>query len=173
MSANQEKKKLIVEEIKEKIQNAKSMVFLDYKGLNVNNDILLRREFKKNNCEYKVYKNRLVLRALNDLGITGYEERLQNTLSVAFSYADETDAPRIAKKALADNPTMAIKFGIVGTDFVDEAGIKELAELPSREVLVAKLLSMLNAPATQLCGVLSANQRNLVYALDAVAKTKN
>ncbi len=169
MSANQDKKKLIVEEIKEKIEKAKSIVFIDYRGLNVNNDMKLRREFRKNNCEYKVYKNRLVLRALNDLGITGFEERLQNTLSVAFSYNDETDAARVAKNALADNPTIAIKFGIVDKKFVDEDGIKALAELPSREVLIAKLLGQLNAPAQQLCSVLSATSRNLVYALDAIA----
>ena len=169
MSANQDKKKLIVEEIKEKIEKAKSIVFIDYRGLNVNNDMKLRREFRKNNCEYKVYKNRLVLRALNDLGITGFKERLQNTLSVAFSYNDETDAARVAKNALADNPTIAIKFGIVDKKFVDEDGIKALAELPSREVLIAKLLGQLNAPAQQLCSVLSATSRNLVYALDAIA----
>ena len=173
MSANQEKKKLIVEDIKEKIQNAKSMIFIDYTGLSVNNDIKMRREFRKNNCEYKVYKNRLVLRALNDLGITGFEDKLHNTLSVAFSFNDETDAARVAKKATEDNPTISIKFGIVDKQYVDEAGVKALAELPSREVLVAKLLSMLNAPATQLCGVLSANTRNLVYALDAIANKQN
>ena len=169
MSANQEKKKLIVEEIKEKIQNAKSIIFIDYRGLNVNNDIKLRREFKKNNCDYKVYKNRLFLRALNDLGITGYEDRLQNTLSVAFSYNDETDAARVAKNALADNPTIAIKFGIIDKQFIDENAVKALADLPSREVLVARLLGQLNAPAQQLCSVLSATTRNLVYALDAIA----
>ncbi len=169
MSANQDKKKLIVEEIKQKVESAKSIVFIDYKGLNVTNDIKLRREFRKNNCEYKVYKNRLVLRALNELGITGFDDKLQNTLSVAFSFNDETDAPRVAKKALEDNPTIAIKFGIIDKAFVDENAVKALADLPSREVLIAKLLGQLNAPAQQLCSVLSANTRNLVYALDAIA----
>ncbi len=170
MSANLEKKQQIVEEIKDKAQRAKSIIFIDYSGMNVNSDMKLRREFRKNNCEYKVYKNRLVLRAFNELGIEGYEERLQNTLAVAFSYDDEVAAAKVAKSALADNPTISIKFGLVDKKFIDEEGVKALAELPSREVLVAKLLGMLNAPATQLCQVLSATGRNLVCALDAIAK---
>ena len=170
MSANLEKKKQIVEEIKDKAQRAKSIVFIDYSGMNVANDTKLRREFRKNNCEYKVYKNRLVLRAFNELGLEGYEERLQHTLAVAFSYDDEVAVAKVAKNALADNPTISIKFGLVDKQFIDEDGVKSLAELPSREVLVAKLLGMLNAPATQLCQVLSANGRNLVCALDAIAK---
>lgn len=170
MSANLEKKQQIVEEIKDKAQRAKSIIFIDYCGINVNNDIKLRREFRKSNCDYKVYKNRLVLRAFNELGIEGYEDKLQHTLAVAFSYDDEVSAAKVAKNALDDNPTISIKFGLVDKKFVDEDGVKALAELPSREVLVAKLLGMLNAPATQLCQVLSANGRNLVCALDAIAK---
>lgn len=69
MSANLEIKKQIVEEIKDKAQRAKSIIFIDYSGMNVSNDMKLRREFRKNNCEYKVYKNRLVLRAFNELEI--------------------------------------------------------------------------------------------------------
>ena len=153
MSANLEKKKQIVEEIKDKVERAKSLIFIDYCGINVNNDMKMRREFRKANCDYKVYKNRLVLRAFNELGIQGYEDKLQRTLAVAFSYDDEVSAAKVAKNALADNPTISIKFGLVDKQFIDENGVKAFAELPSREVLVAKLLGMLNAPATQLCQV--------------------
>ena len=77
MSANLEAKKQIVSEIKDKLSKAKSVTFVDYRGLTVEEDTALRREFKKNGSEYKVYKNRLMLLALNELGIQGAEEYLQ------------------------------------------------------------------------------------------------
>ena len=170
MSVNQENKKLIVEEIKQKVEKAKSMVFIDYRGITVNNDTAMRREFVKNGCEYKIYKNRLVLRALNDLGITGYDEHLQGTLAVAFSYDDEVSAAKIAKKAVKENQSMSIAFGIVGKEFADENAVNALAQLPSREVLIAQLLGMLNAPATGLVSVLNGPARAMVYALNGIVK---
>ena len=85
MSANQEKKKLIVEEIKEKIQNAKSIIFIDYRGLNVNNDIKLRREFKKNNCDYKVYKNTMMKLAFKGTPCEELDKHLESTNALAVS----------------------------------------------------------------------------------------
>ena len=173
MSANQENKKLLVAEIKEKIQRAKSMIFVNYAGLKVNDATAMRHNFAKNGCEYKVYKNRLVLRALNDCGITGMDESLQESLGVAFGYNDEVMAAKLLKEVVEANQKMSIKFGIVNKAFVDSEGVMALAELPSKEVLIAKLLGMLNAPATSLAMALSGVSRKLVYALDAVAKTKN
>ena len=85
MSANLEAKKLVVEEIKDKLSKSKSVTFVDYKGLTVAEDTAMRRQFKANGAEYKVYKNRLLLLALNELGIKGVEEYLQGTTAVAFS----------------------------------------------------------------------------------------
>jgi large subunit ribosomal protein L10 len=170
MSVNQENKKLIVEEIKQKVEKAKSIVFIDYRGITVNNDTAMRREFAKNGCEYKIYKNRLVLRALNDLGITGFDDKLQGTLAVAFSFDDEVSAPKIAKKAVKDNQSMSIAFGIVNNQFADTKALSALAELPSREVLIAKLLGMLNAPATGLVSVLNGPARAMVYALNGIVQ---
>jgi len=90
--------------------------------------------------------------------------------SVAFSFNDEVAAPKIAKKAVKENESMSIAFGIVGKEFADEKAIKALAELPSREVLIAKLLGMLNAPATGLVSVLNGPARAMVYALNGIAQ---
>jgi len=169
MSANLEKKQLLVDEIKEKIEKAKTMVFVNYLGLTVNADTALRREFKASGCEYKVYKNRLMLKALNDLGIEGYSERLQGTLGVAFGYNDEVSVAKIMKKALKENAKMVFAFGIVEKQYADEANIMALANLPSKEVLVAKLLGTLSAPATRLCSVLNGTARALTIALNAIA----
>lgn len=96
MSANLEAKKLVVEEIKDKLSRAKSVTFVDYNALTVAEDTQMRREFKKNGAEYKVYKNKLLLLALNELGINGAEEYLHGTTAVAFSFDDEVSGAKIA-----------------------------------------------------------------------------
>ena len=99
MSANQEAKKLVVEEIKEKIQNSKSVVLVKFNGLTVAEDTELRNEFRKQNVEYKVLKNTLVRRAFNDLGVTAFDEDLNGPTSVAFGL-DETGASKIIVDAV-------------------------------------------------------------------------
>ena len=172
MSANFEAKKVVVEEIKEKIQNSKSVVFVKFSGLTVAEDTELRREFRKNNVEYKVLKNTLIRRAFNDLGITDFDEDLNGPTSVAFG-ADETGASKViveAAKKLQDK--VSVKSAFVDGGRVDIEGVKTLAAMPSKEELVAKMLGSLQAPLTNFVGVLTAMPRGLVVALNAIAEKK-
>lgn len=169
MSANFEAKKVVVEEIKDKLARAKSVTFVDYRGLTVAEDNAMRREFKKNGAEYKVYKNRLMLLALNELGIHGAEEYLQGTSAVAFSYDDEVAGARIACDAAEKTKKLTVKFGLLNGTIVESKEIEALAKLPSKEVLVAKLLGTLNGPITALCRVLNAPTQGLAIALNAIA----
>ena len=98
MSANVESKKVIVEEIKAKIQASKSIVLADYKKLTVLEVTDLRRKFKAANCEYKVYKNTLVRRAFNELGVTDFDADLNGTTATVFC-ADETSGAAIFAQA--------------------------------------------------------------------------
>lgn len=159
MGSNRDNKVALVEAIKEKIQNSKCLVFLDYRGITVDKDTELRNKFRAENVEYRVYKNRLLLRALNDLGITGCDEMLQGTTSVAFSYDDETSAARIAKNFLPNVDTMSIKFGVLNGEVVDANKVKALAALPTKPVLLTQLLYVLNAPI-----------RGVAVALKAIAE---
>ena len=142
MSANFEAKKLVVEDIKNKIQNAKSIVFVKFVGLTVAEDTELRKEFRKNNVEYKVLKNTLIKRAFNDLG------------EAAKKYENK----------------VAVKSGYVDNQKVDVNGVKSLAAMPSKEELIAKMLGSMQAPLTNFVGVLSAMPRSLVIALNAIAE---
>ncbi len=172
MSANFEAKKVVVEEIKEKIQNAKSVVFVKFNGLTVAEDTELRREFRKNNVEYKVLKNTLIRRAFNDMGITDFDADLNGPTSVAFG-ADETGASKVIVEAVKKyQDKVSIKSAFVDGGKVDEAGVKALAAMPSKEQLVAKMLGSLQAPIANFVGVLSAMPRSLVIALNAVAEKK-
>lgn len=172
MSANFEAKKLVVEDIKNKIQAAKSVVFVKFVGLTVAEDTELRREFRKNNVEYKVLKNTLIKRAFNDLGITSFDDDLNGPTSVAFG-ADETAAAKVIVEAAKKYENkVAVKCAYVENEKIDENGVKALAAMPSQEELIAKMLGSLQAPITNFVGVLSAMPRSLVIALNAVAEKK-
>jgi large subunit ribosomal protein L10 len=172
MSANFEAKKQVVEDIKERIQNSKSVVFVKFEGLTVAQDTELRREFRKNNVEYKVLKNTLIKRAFNDLGVTDFDDDLNGPTSVAFG-ADETGAAKVIIEAVKkyDNK-VTVKSAYVDGGKVDENGVKALAAMPSKEELIAKMLGSLQAPISNFVGVLSAMPRSLVIALNAVAEKK-
>ena len=161
MSANFEVKKQVVEEIKEKINNSKSIVLVSFNGLTVQEDTELRGEFRKNGVEYKVLKNTLVRKAFNDLGVKDFDDDLNGPTSVAFG-SDETGASKVvfeATKKYADK--VSIKSGFVNNAKVDVNGIKALAAIPSRDQLLSILV-----------GTLSGFPRSLAVALNRVAEQK-
>ena len=161
MSANVEAKKQIVEEIKAKINSAKSIVLIDYKGLTVAEDTEFRCNMRKANVEYKVLKNTLMRKAFNELNVTAFDADLNGPTSVAFC-PDETSAARIAcEMCKTTNDKISVKSAYVDSAYVDKNGVKELAAIPSKDVLVAKL-----------AGALSGIVRGLAVALNAVAEKK-
>ena len=162
MSANLDAKKVIVEEIKEKIKSAKTLTFVDYRGLSAVEDTALRSAFRKANAEYKVYKNRLLLKALEELGMTGYESILEGTTAVAFGYEDEVTASKILVDTIKKTKKMQLKGGILDGKQIDVAMVETLASIPPKEVLITKLLYVLQSPV-----------RGLAIALDAIAKKEN
>lgn len=170
MSANFEAKKLVVEDIKERIQNAKSVVLVKFNGLTVAEDTELRREFRKNNVDYKVLKNTLIKRAFNDLGINDFDEDLNGPTSVAFG-PDETGASKVIVEAAKKYQNkITVKSAFVEGGKVGVEGVQALAAMPSKEELIAKMLGSLQAPISNFVGVLSAMPRSLVIALNAIAE---
>ena len=151
-----EAKKAIVEEIKAKYKEAKSVIFINYKGINVAQDTKLRKSFRERDVEYKIYKNRLLKIALDELGVTVYDPaNLEGTTSVAFG-KDEVGAANVLFGAMKEAKMLEAKFGIVNGEIVDSAKVEELSKIPSKEVLIAMLLGMLNAPVAALARVLDA-----------------
>ena len=161
MSANLDAKKVVVEEIKDKINKAVSLTFVDYRGLTVEEDTKMRAELRKAGVEYKVYKNRLLLKALNELGLTGYDDILEGTTAVAFGMQDEVSAPRIIVKTVEDTKKMQVKGGILNGARIDVNMVEQLAKIPSKEVLISKLLYLLQSPV-----------RSVAIALNAIAEKK-
>ena len=156
MSVNFENKKLKVEEIKDKLSRAKSAVFVSFIGTDVAKDTALRASIRNANGEYKVYKNTLLLRALNEIGVSGVEEHLHGTTSVAISYTDELVAAKAIGDARKDNEKIVVKFGILDGKVVDSTYVETLANIPSRETLLSKLAFLLKAPMQKLAVGLKA-----------------
>ena len=172
MSANFEAKKVVVQEITDKIKASKSVVLVDYNKLTVAEVSALRNTCKQAGCEYKVYKNTLVRKALNDLGYNDFDGDLNGPTAVTFG-ADETSAAKLMVQAAKDYENkVVIKSAFVDNAYVDKAGVKALASMPSREELVAKMLGSMQAPLSNFAGVLNNLVAGIVRVLNGIAQQK-
>lgn len=172
MSANFEAKKALVQEITEKINNSKSVIFVDYEKLTVAEVSELRNKCRQAGCEYKVYKNTLVRKAFNELGFTQFDSDLNGPTAVTFG-TDETAAAKVMVAAAKDyEGKINLKSAFVDNAYVDKNGVKALATMPSREELVAKILGSLQSPIANFAGVLNNLLSGIVRVLDGVAKSK-
>lgn len=174
MNKNLESKVLKVSQIVERLNNSKSMVMVDFKGITVEEITALRVKFREAGVDYVVLKNSLMQRALKETGIEGLDELLVGPSAFAFGMKDEVAPAKIITEFIDQSKSdkMAIKAGIVDNKVIDKNAVVALSKLPPREVLVAKMMGSLNAPIANFVGVLSATLRSLVYALDAVRKQK-
>ncbi|HHX77787.1 MAG TPA: 50S ribosomal protein L10 [Firmicutes bacterium] len=162
----------VVENLKEKFAAAQVVILTDYRGLNVKDITELRRQLREEGIEYKVVKNTLTKLAANKAGITDLDAYLEGPTAIAFSFEDPVQPAKILTKFAKAYEQLEIKAGVLQGKVIDIASIKELAELPSREVLLSKVLGAFQSPLVGFAGVLQGNLRNLVYVLDAVRKKK-
>lgn len=143
-------KKQQVEDIKAKIQSAQSLVIIDYMGLTVAEDTAFRKELRDNGVDYAVLKNRLVKIAFNELGYTEFDEALNGPTAVAFSSTDAVAPAKFIAKNIKALNKMKTKCGMVEGKFMDENGLKKIADIPSKEVLLAKMLGSMQSPISKL-----------------------
>ena len=171
--AKVELKQPVVAEISEAVKDAQSVVLVDYRGLTVEQDTALRKQLREAGVTYKVYKNTLLRKAFNELGVTAFDNDLNGPTATAFS-PDETAAAKIFADAVKAMPEKIIpKSAYVDNAYVDVNGIKALATMPSKEELIAKMLGSMQAPIANFAGVLSAMLRGVVIALNQIAEKKN
>ncbi len=152
------------------MKSSKSVVLVDYNRLTVAEVSELRNKCRKAGCEYKVYKNTLVRKALNELGFKDFDADLNGPTAVTFG-SDETNAAKVMVAAAKDlEDKIVIKSAFVDNAYVDKAGVKALAAIPAREELVAKMLGSLQSPASNLVGVLNNVVAGLVRVLNGIAQ---
>jgi large subunit ribosomal protein L10 len=161
----QEKEKLVTE-LSDKIKGAKALYYTDFTGLNVKRMTELRRQFRKAGIEYVVIKNTLALRAVNESGLVG--ERLRGPTGVVVSKDPVTAAKLLTDFAKANDSRPAVKGGMFEGTSIDEAQIKKLASMPSREQMLADLGAGLMSPMAAFVGALNGMMYMMVGALEAL-----
>lgn len=172
-----EAKKAIVADLKERLTGAKAAVFTSYSGLTVAQDTELRRKLREAGVSYQVVKNTMTRIAAKEAGLDGLDDIFNGTTALAIA-GDDVVAPAkvicdfIKENKLDEAGKLFVKAGILDGRVIDTEEVKALASLPSREVLIAKILGSMQAPISGTVNVLQGVIRNAVYVLEAIRQQK-
>ena len=152
--AKVELKKPIVEEISANIADAQGVVLVNYSGLTVAQDTQLRKELREAGVVYKVYKNTMINFAIKDTEFADLAQHLEGPTAIAVCKDDATAAARVLAKFAKTAEALEIKGGVVDGIYYDAVGIGQIASIPSREVLLSKLLGSMQSPVTNFARVI-------------------
>ncbi|MGD0845247.1 MAG: 50S ribosomal protein L10 [Geobacteraceae bacterium] len=170
---NKESKQQVVAELHEKLQRAKAVFLADFRGMNVGKATDLRNELRKASVEYRVVKNTLLDLASRETDKESLSPHYIGPTAIAFSYDDPVAAAKVLSRfAKEQQATFKLKAGILSGKVISVADIQALADLPSREVLIAKLLGTMQAPMANFVGVLAAVPASFVRVLGAIKAQK-
>ena len=152
--AKVELKQPIVEEISELLNGAATAVVVDYRGLTVAEDTELRKQLREAGVVYKVYKNTMINFAIKDTEFADLAQHLEGPTAIAVCKDDATAAARVLAKFAKTAEALEIKGGVVDGIYYDAVGIGQIASIPSREVLLSKLLGSMQSPVTNFARVI-------------------
>ena len=152
--AKVEIKKPIVDEIKELLDGAKTAVVVDYRGLTVEQDTNLRRTLREAGVVYKVYKNTMINFAIEGTEFADLAQNLEGPTAIAICKEDATAAARVLCKFAKDAEALEIKGGVIDGTYYDAAGVKAISSIPSKEVLLGKLLGSIQSPIANFARVI-------------------
>ena len=162
----------VVNEVRERMDAADGALLTEYRGLTVAELAELRRELTAAGGDYKVYKNTLVRLAVVDTPREGVSDLLTGPTAIAFVQGDVSAVAKALRDFSRANPHLIVKGGVVGTSIMSAADIEVLADLPSRETLLAQFAGALSAPLQQLAGLVQALPRNLAYGISALLEQR-
>ena len=148
-----ETKQLVVDQIKSKLEGASSIALVDYRGLTVDQDTVLRRKLREANVEYKVYKNTMMTFAVQGTEFEPITQHLAGPSAIVISYEDPTSGPRIIAEALKTSPALEFKGGVVEGQYFDDAGMKAIGDIPPRDELLSRLLGSFKSPISSFARV--------------------
>ena len=150
-----ELKQPIVEEISAGIKDAQSVVLVDYRGLTVEQDTELRKKLREAGVTYKVYKNTMMNFAFKGTAFEGLSEYLEGPSAMAYSAEDATAPARVLSEFAKNAKALEIKAGVVEGTVYDAKGMEAIASIPSREVLISRLLGSMQSPITNFARVMN------------------
>ncbi len=173
MAISRKKKEELVESLAEKLGKSKAAVFTDYKGLSVEEINEVRNNLREKGIEFKVVKNTLFGLAIKEAKLDIDAKELENhPVAVAFGYDDEVAPAKVVYNFAKNHESLEIIGGILEGKNIDVPMVNSLAQVPSREELIAKMIGSINAPVSNFVGVMHANLRNVVGVLDAIREQK-
>lgn len=167
-SAPRADKVAVVEEVTAKLNEADAVFVSEYRGLTVAQLADLRKPLRDAGAEHKVYKNTLVKLAATAAGLEGLHEHLTGPTALTFVQGDVAAAAKALTEQAKATPALVLKGGVMGDAVMSADDLKTLANLPSREVLLAKLAGAMQAPMVKTAGLLQALPRNFAYGLNAL-----
>jgi large subunit ribosomal protein L10 len=173
MDNPRQEKVAVVEEVTAKLNEASAVIVTEYRGMSVGQLAALRRQLRPAGGEYKVYKNTLARFAAENAGLPGLAELLVGPSGITFITGDAAAVAKALRDASKANPLLVLKGGVIGGKVISAKDVEALAELPSREVLLAQFAGALQAPMVKMAGLLQAMPRNLAYGLKALIDQKS
>lgn len=172
MAKTRQQKEAIIQSYLEKMQKAKSVVFINFKGLKVKDACQLRKKSRDAGAEYMVAKKTLMKRAFHNAEITVDPSYFHGDVGTLFGYKDEMTAPKIVKEFSKDHEAMVFLGGILERVFIDKEKVLELSKLPSQKELLARLAGSINSPLSGFMNVLVGNLRGLAQVLKVIGENK-
>lgn len=169
---NRESKERVVSELHEKFQKAKVSILTDYCGLNVEEINMLRSDLRSEAIEYRVVKNTIVRLAAKTTDLELLSDYFSGPTAIAISYDDTVSSAKVLAKFVKDHPKLKIKAGILDGKVMTAEDVKLIAEIPSREVLLAQMLSLFTSSHTSLVGVLNGILLRFFHVLEAIKEKK-
>ncbi|MHB1043650.1 MAG: 50S ribosomal protein L10 [Eubacteriales bacterium] len=172
MPISKKEKEVILGDLKEKLGTAKSAVLANYRGLTVSEATRLRRRMREAGCEFKIAKNTLTGLAAKQVGLEDLIPYLEGPVAIGFSTGDPVAPAKILTEFIREFKKMEIKAGVLEGKVIGADGVKGLADLPSREVLLARVLGGMQAPLYGFTNVLTGTLRSFAYALESLRKQR-
>jgi large subunit ribosomal protein L10 len=161
-------KKVLIDELHQEFGRAPHAILVDFRGLSVPAVTEFRRKVRQAGSRYRVVKNSLALRAVKDTPLEGLSAKFENTTGVAYTGSDPVVLAKVLVDFAKDHPALALKAGLVsGAQLLDAEGVKALSTMPGLKELRARLLGLLQAPATQLVRLLNTPASQLAQVLKA------
>jgi large subunit ribosomal protein L10 len=170
---NRSEKGQIIEEVAEQFSRAKGLYFADFNGITVEQVNELRREFRKSNIDYRVVKNTLARKALEQVG--GYDtvyDKLTGPTAIAIGYDDPVAPARIIKKFRDKHQKLNLKVCVLEKQVFPGSKLDDISKLPTRPEIIAGILGSIQSPITGVVGAINAVMRDLVSVIDAIEKKK-
>ena len=171
MAISRAKKEELVKQYVEQFNSSEAIIITDYRGLKVTDLEQLRAKVREANGGFSIVKNTLIRRALTEAGLPVPDEMLIGPVGIGLCGSNISEVAKAITNFAKENEAMTIKGGLMGDQLIDEAAIKNLANLPSLEILRAQLLGLINTPASQLVGALSGGVRQVVNVIHAYSET--